>query len=847
MAALPRCLCLVLTLLMIGWRPSAFVKIGSNDTGHWWDSKEASALKHTARLHREAGDFASAERVALHGQQLAKQHRDDHAIVGFLMIAGGCQLAQLHYRAALDSFLDARSRAKAIDDRMDLGAIAVNLSSLYLQIWDFDAALQAAEEGRAASVGLKHPYFEAGLLLQLARLHEALHDGRTDALYTSGIEAARAQGDGALEASGWDLLGADRLARGDLDGAERALNEAFRLRLIYWRADLPFSYARLGALQLAKGDVATARRFTDLAIANGARVSASLPPYLLMHQRGKIRLASGEIPAALRDFRSAVELASEWRREVPPAAASLIAANVELARRAFDSFIVAAAREALRTGSRKWVEESFEAVESNRAASLRESLAMSEVWRRKLPAEYWERLAELRAEQGRSARSGAPETAFARRLKLKLSEMEARVGLAYITNQAENFHNRSSLIDFQKGLSGAEVLLSFYLGTEESYVWAVTRQTISVHRLPAAGKIRRSVAEFRNAVRRGTNRSELVAGGDGASEVGERFYRDLFGELRPEETGKETWLLSVDDALFELPFAALVTERGGGQVQYLVQKHALQVIPGALLLSGATVGKPENRGFFLGVGDPIYNAADPRWNGGWNSGWNGGWNGGWPGTGLLDWFGRCRTDGAPVQLNRLVGSANEIESSTRSWSADSVLLVGPEARRDRFLTMEARGPSVIHLATHVLTPPGQKGESVIAFGLGSSQEPEYLTTSEIAMLRVPGTLVTMSGCGTAMGEFRAGAGLLGLARAWELAGASGVVATKWPVSDSRGEILSSFYHNLRTFREAEISGGGKSGTAALALRRGQVEMIESGTWRASPAYWAAYELTGGAH
>jgi CHAT domain-containing protein/tetratricopeptide (TPR) repeat protein len=847
MAALPRCLCLLLTLLMIGWRPSALIKTGSRDAGQWWGSKEAFELKHSARLRREAGDYASAEAVGLRGYQLAQQRHDDPAIIGFLIIVGGCRLAQFHYRGALDSFLEARKLAKAIGDQMDLGALAVNLSSLYLQVWDFDSALNAAEEGRAASAGLNHPYFEAGLLLQLARLHEALRDGQTDAMYTSGIEAARAQGDIAMEASGWDLMGADRLARGDLSGAERALDEAFRLRAMYWRSDLPFSYARLGALKLAQGDVDTAGRLTEVAVAGSARVNASLPPYMLRHQRGQIRLARGEIRGALRDFRSAVVLAAEWRREVPPAAASLIAANVELARRVFDSFIVASARVALRTGSRRWVEESFEAVEANRAASLRESLALSEEWRKKLPPEYWELLGEMRAERGRLARAGGTETALVRRLKLKLSEMEAQVGPGYMGTQAENFHKRSSLIDFQKGLGRSEILLSFYLGTEESYLWAVTRQTISVHRLPAAGKIRSAVEQFRSAVRGSASHGEGDREPDwrevgredesGESErCGEQFYRDLFGELRPEETGKETWLLSVDDALFELPFAALVTERGGGQVNYLVQKHVLQVIPGALLLGRAPV-KPENHGFFLGVGDPIYNAADPRWNGG-STFSKGAW---------LGWFDKCGAGETPGQLNRLVGSASEIESSTRSWSTDSVLLEGAEARRDRFLQMQAHGPSVIHLATHVLTPRGQRGESVIAFGLGKSQEPEYLTTSEIAMLRVPGALVTMSGCGTAMGEFRAGAGLLGLARAWELAGASGVVATKWPVSDSKGEILTSFYHNLRRFRDSRPPGTGMSGTAAAALRRGQLEMIESGTWRASPAYWAAYELTGGAH
>jgi CHAT domain-containing protein len=34
--------------------------------------------------------------------------------------------------------------------------------------------------------------------------------------------------------------------------------------------------------------------------------------------------------------------------------------------------------------------------------------------------------------------------------------------------------------------------------------------------------------------------------------------------------------------------------------------------------------------------------------------------------------------------------------------------------------------------------------------------------------------------------------------------------------------------------------------AAEALRLSQLEMLHSGTWRAVPSYWAAYQITGGA-
>jgi len=311
MAALPRCLCLLLTLLMVSSRPTAAIKTRSTDSSPWWGTKEALQIQRSAQRYRAAGNYAAAEGVDRLGYDLAKRRHDSQATIRFLIGIGGCRLAQFHYRAALDSFLEARALAASISDWMDLGAVAVNLSSLYLEVWDFDSALQVAEEGRAAGARLIHPYFEASLLLQLARLHNSLGDRQADRFYAEGIEAARAQSDVALEATGWDLLGAERLESGALEDAEQAFDEAFRLRLSRRRADLPFSYARLGALKLAQGDLDAARAFTDRAIAEGALSNASMPAYVLKHQRGQIRLARGERTAALEDFASAVILAAE--------------------------------------------------------------------------------------------------------------------------------------------------------------------------------------------------------------------------------------------------------------------------------------------------------------------------------------------------------------------------------------------------------------------------------------------------------------------------------------------------------------------------------------------------------
>lgn len=807
--------CLILTLWMAGSSTPAAVPTRSPDSSSWWDQDSIPLQKKALRL-RKAGDFRAAEDLYRQGYDEAVRLGDQLAAVRFLMSVGGCQLGQFRYREALSTYLKARELAEAAGDREDLGAIAGNLSSVYFHVWDIPAAMRAAEEGLAAVSRLasrKHPhsYFEAQLLMQLGRLHALLGDPAAQHDYAAAIAAAQAQGSGVTtETLGWDLLGEQRLAARDFNGAGKAFLEAFRLRALFNAAEIGFSHGRLGALEYYQGHLEAAVLHTNRALAVARRHGLAQPEYILLHQRGRIRLALGDIDGALQDFSRAVDAASQWRLQVPAARSVLTGANAGLDEQIFRSYIETAAHRAVRTGNQSWAEKAFQAVELNRTASLREGLALSEVWRKNLPPEYWEILGQIstnQAQWGHDPRLNSRTT----RLHLKLTEMEAEAGRGLIPKIVEKFRGQTSLIHFRNGLSVSELFLSFWLGRNESYLWAIDRNTLRLYRLPPKQEIENAVQMFREALSKGEAE---------AAQQGRNLYALLFGQLEPRENGKTAWLLSLEGALFDVPFAALVTGQRNQEVTYLVENHSLQTVPGALLLrKGAHL--PD--GPFIGVGDPIYNTADARWN------------------------GPRATANAAGQLERLVGSGKEVETSARSWRPHApsgtglgwTLLQGAQASRGNFLRLLERPPAAIHLATHVVITPQDREQGFVAFGLTASQghspRPEYLGALEIASLSVPGSMVVMTGCASGTGTVRAGAGLLGLTRAWLMAGANTVIATAWPVEDTSGEFFAQFYYHLRTYSAAE------------ALRRSQLEEIHSGTWRQAPTHWASYQVTGGSH
>lgn len=816
MATSPRGLAFVLT--MAAWVPAS-IHTGSLHSG-WWGTKEALQLRQAAAVSISEGHFDDAEQLYRSGVELGARHHDPLAQAWFLDGEGSASLAGFRFRRALDSYIQAKSWAEKARDRTALGAIEGDLASLYQQMGDFDSALHAAERARA--VAPSNAYYRPQVLFLLGQLYGG---SASIPLLTEGIEAAGKLGSAdrrhVLEAYGWDLLCQARIESGDLNGANAAEQKALALRAASDARDLGYSDWLLGAVRLRQAEqihhasepqrLQRARLLHDAEdFTRKAAFEMRQPPaYHLAYQRGRVLLAEDRIPEALTALEDAVVQAQRWRLGLVPTLGAVHGASANLQTRIFDGFIETAADYGWRTGQTRWIEESLEAAELNRAVNLHDNAQSPPV----LSPEYHELLAQLQAEETRLSQTQSASSALADRLRLKLTDLESEAGLGFSSNMAENFPSHASLIHLQENLSDSEILLSFALEEPESFLWAVTRSSLNVYRLPPKSEIVGTVREFRHGVEEQKSDAEAL---------GEQLYQTLFGQLRAAERAKPAWQISAHSTLLEVPFAALVLQERSGQNVFLAQKHSLQVKAGALFSGNPQHVSIAPRGF-VSVGDPIYNLADPRWR-----------------AGKFSWFPVAfRTPEG--QLNRLPGTRREVELSAAAWQSGSqagpsILLEGSTATRARFLQAISPAPAVIHLATHALgTSSGE--DAFLVFSLGPDGRPEMLSTKEIRTLRVPGSVVVMTGCATAPSQVRPGLGLAGLVRAWTVAGASAVMATEWPVKDSAGSaLLASFYKHLR----GVLTSPGAT-QVAQALQLAQVERIGSD----NPAAWAAYQVFSG--
>ena len=212
----------------------------------------------------------------------------------------------------------------------------------------------------------------------------------------------------------------------------------------------------------------------------------------------------------------------------------------------------------------------------------------------------------------------------------------------------------------------------------------------------------------------------------------------------------------------------------------------------------------------------------------------------------------------------------------------------------RELLQEAPRSGFLHLATHgffappflrsALDPervvtvgggPGRReidpfgGRGLVGFhpgllsGLalaGANRSPEpgqddgILTALEVAELDLSGVnLAVLSACETGLGEVAGGEGLLGLQRAFQVAGARTVVASLWKVEDQATRaMMERFYQNLwgqqpqgplAALRAAQLWML-REGRANGALVPVEVEAPAGRPDRVPPEYWAAFVLSG---
>jgi len=418
----------------------------------------------------------------------------------------------------------------------------------------------------------------------------------------------------------------------------------------------------------------------------------------------------------------------------------------------------------------------------------------------------------------------------------------------------------------QQVLDEGTALLEYSLGGGVSYLWAVTKDSAWLFKLPARSIIDAQVDALRRLIvppdpgrsileltsedrQRGlTIRRQDPSGSAGAfASASHKLYKSIVEPAAALIRGRRL-LIVPDGTLSFLPFEALLTAPGGtdyASLPYLARTNETVYAPSASVVDAVrrqtSSNAPSASAPILLIADPIFNMGDERArNLPLGSAANAASRGLFVTGAVADVAGREKPVPANFVINRLPGTreeADQIERTARAAGLRAEKWLDLEASEANANERDLKPYRVLHIATHGLLDATHPQFSGVVLSLVGNKEGKdgFLRTDEIFNLRLGSPLVMLSACQTGLGKERRGEGVMGLTRAFMYAGAPLVGVTLWSVDDKpTADLMVDFYKNL-------LAGDG--GKPAAALRAARQNMIADRKYSA-PFYWAPFVLIG---
>jgi CHAT domain-containing protein/tetratricopeptide (TPR) repeat protein len=240
------------------------------------------------------------------------------------------------------------------------------------------------------------------------------------------------------------------------------------------------------------------------------------------------------------------------------------------------------------------------------------------------------------------------------------------------------------------------------------------------------------------------------------------------------------------------------------------------------------------------------------------------------------------SDWKSIRFEGLPGSQDEARDIARIWPAtqsdqdtNDVMVLTGRAAGERAVKRAVVGRRVVHIATHGfflgadcdagmtrtravggLVPAGSRAPAnlsdnpLLLVGLAfaganhriairSNQDDGILTGEEVAALNLQATeWVVLSACDTGLGEMKAGEGVFGLRRAFQIAGARTVIMSLWSVDDQAARLwMRALYEGRLQKHLSTADAMHEASLTVLSARRARGQSTH-------PFYWAGFVAAG---
>ncbi|MBD1903655.1 CHAT domain-containing protein [Trichocoleus sp. DQ-A3] len=744
------------------------------------------------------------------------------------------------FQAALDSYNQALPLSRQAGAKTEEASILNSLGQLYTDLADPKAALDSYNQALPLLYQLNDQGAVATTLNNIGDIHAATGKG-LDALkfYNQALAISRPIGNKTAEASALMGVGGIYIASKEWTTAFNAYNQSIIIsRFLNDQIKQTKILNQLGKIHAALGQNSTAIEHYNQALSLSRQLGYKTEEANILYNQATLNRQQNNLTAAKTEIETAINIIESLRTQIASQELrqSYFARNQDY----YQFYIDLLMQLHQQNPSQGYDALALHASERARARSL----------------------LELLTEANANIRSGVDPKLIEqeRTLQQQLNDFEHRkyelLTTQYTQKQLDEIRQKTDLVLAQLDQLKAQIrtnspryanlkypeplnlqqiqqqvldddtlLLEYSLGEERSYLWAVTKNSITSYVLPKRSEIETAVQAFRKSLNpNSTNHLE----------TGLPLSQMLLAPVA-NQLGNQRLLVIGDGALQYVPFAALPIP-ASPTTPLLVQNEIIT------LPSASTVAiqrrQLENRPIaaksIAVVADPIFNLNDSR-------------IAGTPPQQTPDTLSSRTLTRAARNLG--LGDSGRVFDRlqyTRT-EAEKILALVPEQQRLQALDFNASRATatdpnlaqyqIIHLATHGLLDPINPELSGIVLSLydqkGKSLD-GFLRLHDIFNLNLPAELVVLSACETGLGQEVKGEGLVGLTRGFMYAGSRRVVVSLWSVNDAAtSKVMANFYQKMLQSGQNPVA----------ALRAAQLEMWKSEQWQA-PYYWAAFTIQG---
>ena len=474
-------------------------------------------------------------------------------------------------------------------------------------------------------------------------------------------------------------------------------------------------------------------------------------------------------------------------------------------------------------------------------------------------------------------KTSTPEQADA--LKKEISQLENDYERAQAAIRKASPHYAAltqpqplKLKEIQAQLDADTLLLEYALGEDRSYLWAITKDSLTSYELPKEDQIKQNALEvYELLTARSINKRGETAAAKRRSASRkpkrncpprrEKLSQTILAPVAAQ-LGNKRLVIVADGALQYIPVCDVA---GAGSVgvksqssvaqnqppttdQPLIVNHEVVSLPSASALAiqrSELAGRQPAPKMLAVIADPVFDRTDTRFTTRSSETSNKAQPQtiGFDDARSIEHLAENSADKSGVTTLRLViprlpftrQEANQLMALAPKGSSFSA--IDFQASRATVLDPALGQYRYVHIATHGLLDSERPGLSALVFSMVDAEgKPQdgFLRANDIYNMKLPAELVVLSACQTGLGKDVKGEGLVGLTRGFMYAGAARVVVSLWSVNDkATADLMTKFYEKM--LKQGE--------RPAAALRAAQVEMWKQKQWQ-SPYYWAAFTMQG---